>query len=446
VHRREVSVTSEPVAVASGPVRGVGTPLTIASLTLFGADGLPVSTCAPRAKLSVRAELCVDVPLVFDVTLSLAIYHATSGVLVYAANLQRDGWDVCWLPQGSYTVTCCFSSLCLLAGSYVVRLDAVSLHGPARTVLDSTGDRCRLEVVDPRGEEGVVALDHAWQITAGSPAAAPRPLDLGWRRGLDDWFHKHFDFAARIIVDQMLERSPLLSGRILDVGCGEGITDLGIFLRVQPELLVGLDVEGNFRKLPEILARGGIALERLPERLVFRQVDANDIPYADDTFDVVISWASLEHIAGGYERVLEEVRRVLKDGGLFFVHPGMYYSARGHHLAEFSSEPHVHLKRSPEELRRLVLEGTPTLMDRAGIEYTASDFWRYYTELVPITVHDIEGSLRRLGFEFRRVAVRTDDVAYTPELQAYPIQDLTTAEVYLVVVNRKHACGRPTSA
>ena len=306
-----MSATSEPAAVVSGPGGEAGTPLAITSLALLDADGTPGETCEPRAPLTVRAELRVDAPIVLDVALSLAIYHAASGVLVYAANLQRDGWDVCWLPQGSYTVTCCFPSLGLLAGSYVVRLDAVSLHGGERAVLDSTGDRCRLQVVDPRGEEGLVLLDHAWQISSGAAVSAPRPLDPGWRRGL------------------------------------------------------------------------------------------------------------------------------------FFLHPGLYYSARGHHLAEFSPEPHVHLKRSPEELRRLVLEGSPSLMDRGGLEYTPGDFWRYYAELVPITVRDIEAVLRRLGFEFRKVAVRTDDVAYTPELQAYPIQDLTTAEIYLVVVNRKRASGCP---
>jgi ubiquinone/menaquinone biosynthesis C-methylase UbiE len=74
-------------------------------------------------------------------------------------------------------------------------------------------------------------------------------------------------------------------------------------------------------------------------RLQFRPDDANAIPYPDDHFDVVVSWGSLEHIAGGYGQALAEIRRVLKKDGLLFVHPGLYYGALGSHLGEFFDDP-----------------------------------------------------------------------------------------------------------
>ena len=73
----------------------------------------------------------------------------------------------------------------------------------------------------------------AWQLRS-LPGTVP--LDrLSWRRGGGDWFFKHFDHAARTTASYLLGDSPLLRGRILDVGCGDGITDLGIALRWETE-------------------------------------------------------------------------------------------------------------------------------------------------------------------------------------------------------------------
>src|SRR5262249_41266501 len=135
---------------------------------------------------------------------------------------------------------------------------------------------------------------------------------------------------------------------------------------------------------------------------------------------------------------LREIKRVLKDDGLFFLHPGLYYSNLGHHLGEFTAEPFVHLNKSPEELRQIVLTAQPRYMNHGGLMHSPADFWRYYTELNQITVAKLERELRQLDFEFKKVAVRAEDlVNYTPALQKYSIQDLTTAELYMTVVNRK---------
>ena len=161
-------------------------------------------------------------------------------------------------------------------------------------------------------------------------------------------------------------------------------------------------------------------------------------PFPDDHFDVVVSWGSLEHIAGGYAQALKEIRRVLKRDGLLFAHPGLYYGAFGNHLGEFFDDPFIHLKLPPEELREAVLATEPKRMDRAGHVATPSEYWQWFTELNPITVAGFEKELRDLGFEPWRVAVRSSDVIeYTPELQGYSMQDLATAELYLSAWNRK---------
>ncbi|MGZ5081379.1 MAG: hypothetical protein ACXWHZ_18630, partial [Usitatibacter sp.] len=134
------------------------------------------------------------------------------------------------------------------------------------------------------------------------------------------------------------------------------------------------------------------------------------------------------------------IRRVLRPGGLFFVHPGLYYSHFGHHLGEFSSEPHFHLKKPLEEVKRIVFGTQPNYMDRSGEEATQEQYWQWFNELNPITVSAFEQELRALDFEPWRVAIRTEGVIeYTPELLRYPMQDLATNELYLSCINRKKA-------
>jgi ubiquinone/menaquinone biosynthesis C-methylase UbiE len=244
-------------------------------------------------------------------------------------------------------------------------------------------------------------------------------------------------------MSYMLGDSPLLGGRILDVGCGDGITDLGVALRREPEQLVGIDPFKGYERLPEILAAAGMPLAKLPDCVEFLPASANAIPFPDDHFNVVLSWGSLEHIVGGYAQALAEIRRVLKPDGLFFVHPGLFYSNIGHHLGEFAfaqAEPYVHLKHSRDALERMVRGSTPQYIDRCG-EFASSDqYWQWFTELNPITVPQFEQELRALGFEPWRVAVRTHDrVDYTPELQGHSFVDLAVGELYVSAYNRKQS-------
>jgi SAM-dependent methyltransferase len=279
----------------------------------------------------------------------------------------------------------------------------------------------------------------SWQVRSADGTA---PIEaLSWQRGASDWFYKHFDHAARTTATYLLGDSPLLKGRILDVGCGDGITDLGIALRWKPQELVGIDPFRGYERLPQILRDAHLPLDRLPENLRFTPDSANALPFADDSFDVVLSWGSLEHIVGGHAQALKEIRRVLKRDGLLMVHPGLFYSDVGNHLGEFAfarDEPYVHLKRPRDWLRERVLASEPDRMDRSGDLATPAQYWQWFTELNPITVPGFEHELRSLGFEPWRVALRTHDrVDYTPELQKYSFVDLAVGELYVSAWNRK---------
>jgi SAM-dependent methyltransferase len=381
----------------------------------------------------VAVDLAQSDAIVFEPDARIELLAAGSGDVVYACDMSAAGLSPAWLPRGRYRLACHLHDLDLPAGRYALRAVVSAKSGGERRAIAEAGIAATLET--PRSSRGLARP--AWSLQS-APGTVPVE-ELAWNRGHENWFFRHFDHAALVVTDYLLAGNPLLKGRILDVGCGDGITDLGIFLRYQPEELVGIDPFSGFERLPGIIADNHLPADVLDDpRLTFAGEDGNAIPYPDDHFDVVISWGSLEHIAGGYAGTLKEIRRVLRKDGLFFVHPGLFYGALGNHLGEFFDDPFIHLKLSENELREAVLNTRPELIDRAGHDAEPEQYWQWYTELNPIRVADFERELRALGFEPWRVALRSSDlIEYSDELQRYSMLDLATAELYLSCRNRK---------
>ena len=387
---------------------------------------------AATTPFALAVEFAVDVDVVFDVDVSLDLVRA-DGTPVAQRQLRAAGWDPTWLPRGVYRAHALAPGPGLPAGDY--RIHVALWHHRGTQAVKAAESVVPLSVA--AGEGGGPVL--SWQLES-LPGTTPIE-SLSWRKGHADWFYKHFDHAARVIASYMLGDSPLLSGSVLDVGCGDGVTDLGIALRQHPRELVGIDPFRGYERLPQILREAGMPLASLPDNLTFLPADANAIPFEDDRFDVVISWGSLEHIAGGHAQALREIRRVLKPDGLLFAHPGLFYSDIGHHLGEFAfarAEPYVHLKLSRDALREKVLASRPDYIDRAGEFASSAQYWQWFTELNPITTDSFERELRASGFEPWRVALRAHDrVDYTPELQPYGFTQLGIGELYVSAWNRK---------
>lgn len=107
------------------------------------------------------------------------------------------------------------------------------------------------------------------------------------------------DYVARAL--------PLLAAepRILDLGCGEGGSFDFFRERIPGASWVGLDIADS----PEVRARTRGDAD-------FRTYDGERIPFEDAYFDLIYSQQVFEHVRHP-ERLLREVRRVLKPGGCF---------------------------------------------------------------------------------------------------------------------------------
>ena len=99
--------------------------------------------------------------------------------------------------------------------------------------------------------------------------------------------------------------APLVAGsEVLDVACGAGY---GSALLARRALRVtGADIAPS--AIDHARRRyAGVA------NLEFRQADCAALPFADASFDAVVSFETIEHIAG-QAAFLDEVRRVLRPG------------------------------------------------------------------------------------------------------------------------------------
>ena len=99
--------------------------------------------------------------------------------------------------------------------------------------------------------------------------------------------------------------------RILELGCGTG--DMWTH-RDEAVSKVSRLVMSDFSEGMLDTAKKNL---RQYEKIEYKVIDIQDIPFEQDSFDIVIANMMLYHVPD-IEKGLREVRRVLKDGGIFY--------------------------------------------------------------------------------------------------------------------------------
>lgn len=107
--------------------------------------------------------------------------------------------------------------------------------------------------------------------------------------------------------------------QILDVGCGHGLMLIGASKKLTSGKAIGIDIwqkvdqAGNSAEA----TMKNIEAENVADRSELKDADARNLPFADGTFDVIVSSFALHNIYEKSERekALAEIVRVLKKGG-----------------------------------------------------------------------------------------------------------------------------------
>jgi ubiquinone/menaquinone biosynthesis C-methylase UbiE len=146
-------------------------------------------------------------------------------------------------------------------------------------------------------------------MSNGSRAFAPA-LEF---RSLDRFFDRFARFTMRddvfrrrLVVEMALKRGQ----RVLDVGCGTGSLLLEVKAQQPGAEVVGIDPDPDILSIAREKARGAA----VPIALDVGYAD--HLPYADGSFDHVVSTLAFHHLTSQERRAaLREAMRVLRPGG-----------------------------------------------------------------------------------------------------------------------------------
>jgi SAM-dependent methyltransferase len=155
----------------------------------------------------------------------------------------------------------------------------------------------------------------------------------------------HFTFALQPSAVARLKfiREAVLKieeerGSFADLGCGSGLILCDVLKHKPGWSGQGLDISPAAIDDAERLSQ----YKQVAERAEFRVGDMAQLPYPDDTLDLVISSEVIEH-APDPQRVMREIARVLSPNGKLILTIPM----------ESHSVAHLHSPGQPEDLRAL---------------------------------------------------------------------------------------------
>lgn len=244
-----------------------------------------------------------------------------------------------------------------------------------------------------------------------------------------EWFDERFDRAASEIIEFFGTEFLSLAGReVADIGCGDGIIDLGVHRRTGPKRLVGFDREPVDRSLLSRLARERGHAPELPSGLDFRTSRAEELDADPASFDLAFSWSAF-HLFDDPSQAIAEIHRVLRPGGVLMVrlYP-FYHSPHGSLLEPWFPDGFAQLLHQPEEIAARVRCDPGTQPEWA--EHLLESF----AALNRLTLEELGGLLRGGGFRICRLNVIGEDARIPAELSDRPLWQLGVGGVKLLAV------------
>lgn len=155
-----------------------------------------------------------------------------------------------------------------------------------------------------------------------------------------------YEFASELVKDKA----------VLDVACGSGYGSAYLSNKGAQKIVSG-DISAKAIEAAQVCYK--------KEGIEFFVLDATRLPFADNSFEAIVSMETIEHLEQ-YHDYLRECKRVLKEDGLFICST----PNKGHGIPEIKefSPYHVH-EFYIDELQDLLLQFF------TGIQLYGQDYW-----------------------------------------------------------------------
>jgi ubiquinone/menaquinone biosynthesis C-methylase UbiE len=146
-------------------------------------------------------------------------------------------------------------------------------------------------------------LELSAKVLEGIPKNGPTdPIEYYRKPLLGRVFRERINRGLRLLPSRRFSSA-------LEVGYGAGAVLLSLAPGVDE--LHGLDLDADPVSVQRLLQSRGVSA-------LLRQGSVYELPYADATFDLVVSFSMFEHLHE-YEKGLAEVARVMRPNGLFLL-------------------------------------------------------------------------------------------------------------------------------
>ncbi len=142
-------------------------------------------------------------------------------------------------------------------------------------------------------------------------------------------------FQRREVVKWLRLAPPTKPGVALEIGCGLGKGARLLIEKMGFRSTFACDLELNLALRAAAKLPG-----KLSKRIFFFAADAQDLPFADSTFDAVVNFGIIHHVLD-WRRCIRELGRVTKPGGTFYfeeIYPPLYANFLLKHVVRHPTE------------------------------------------------------------------------------------------------------------